>query len=193
MNEIMAKSFLTNKHLVWLFENYADSSNQHLAEELTQMVKSENEEIIKALERLVESEQMKTKRISYKKEIKWRKSFKEITPNCVKKTAYRVFNLSKSTQYIQSTNADKAQKSRIKRLCNKAEIVSEPLVWLKSFKQNEVRLCRIESNGDIRKIRNAISHFNRVFKYEYGIHFFSEIIKGTNLMKVIANKETSNN
>ena len=189
----MAKSFLSKKHLVWLFENYANSSNQQLAMELTKMVRCENEEVIKALERLIESEQIKSKREAYKKEVRWRKSFKEITPNCVKKTAYRVFNLSKSSQYIQNTNAGKANKSRINRLYKKAEIVKEPLIWLKSFKQNEVRICVVENNGTIRKIRNAISHFNRVFKIEYGIHFYSEIIKGTNLLKVIANNESSNN
>lgn len=189
----MAKSFLSKKHLVWLFENYSDSSNQQLAEELTRMVRSENDEIIKALSRLIDSEQNKTKREAYRKEIIWRKSFKEITPNCVKKSAYRLFNLNKSTQYIQNSNNEKAQKSRVNRLIKKAEIVKDPLIWLKSFKQNEVRICIVDGSGDIRKIRNAISHYNRVFEQEYGIHFYSETIKGTKLMKVIANKITYTN
>ena len=182
----MARSFLSRSDELWLFNNFSSKSNEDLALQLNKIVSKENEEQIKRLTEILKDVSQKSVIRSIQNEIEWRKSFRGITTNFIKHTAKRLKIGKKSFEYLSRVSREKAVATNIKRWHKQARVVDSPNDWLHTFRKNETRICLIENNDSLKKIRNAIFYFNRTESNNYGFFVTSEIIQKEKLLRVVA-------
>ena len=67
-----------------------------------------------------------------------------------------------------------------------AQDVNHPLEWMHTFRRKEVRISRVSTDGELKRMRNAINYFNRVDSEMMGYTISSEYIGEANLLRVIA-------
>ena len=182
----MARSFLNRSDELWLFNNFSSKSNEDLALQLNEKVSKENEEQIIRLTEILKDVSQKSVIRAIQSEIEWRKSFRGITTNFIKHTARRLKLGKKSFDYLSKVSREKAVATNIKRWHKQARVVESPSDWLHTFRKKEARICLVESNDSVKKIRNAIFYFNRTESNNYGFFFTSEIVPKENLLRVVA-------
>lgn len=133
----MARKILSNQQESWLFEHYPNMSNEDLAKELTLIIRAQN---IKDVEQL-ESALQKLPDINAKKAIlktiKEKKQFKDLSVSFIKKNAIRLGCPKKSFAHISSMNRKKIMTKFMKDWLDKAEQVSSPFQWFRTFKVND--------------------------------------------------------
>ena len=182
----MKKEFLTDEMLSWLYANYPTMTNEHLAIELSEMIKKENEKEVPRLIVLLDSVTMPSVRRSIKNEIERRKNFKQISIATDKRKAASIQCPRKSFVHVAAVNRKKARTTNLKRWKNKAQIVEDAAKWLRSFRCREVRICHIESDKELKSMRNALLYFNHSASGTYGYHLSSEYYKEAQLLRVVA-------
>ena len=182
----MARSFLTKEHEMWLYENYRNISNEELASILTKKVSKENDKQIELLTKVLENVTQKTIRKKVENELKWRKSFKDLSATYIKHAAMRIKCPQKSFNLISKMGKERARATNIIRWKKKASIITHPYEWLKSFFIGETRICLVPSKQELIRIRNAVNTFNRIDSDLYGFSFSTEHVKNTDLLRVHA-------
>ena len=182
----MAKTFITSDYDSWLYDNYPNKSNKELASLLTSIIGKENKEQLERLYRMRPLITQKTLRQTLDRQIAWRERFTKVTVNMVKKAALRLANLRKSPLFLSSSNRTKARTTNVRKWQTQAKSVENADAWLRTFRSREVRICRLDNAGDIRRIRNAVNNFNRIESISRGIVFNTELIREANLLRVVA-------
>lgn len=189
----MAKTFITSDYDSWLYDNYPNKSNKDLAVQLTSMIGKENREQLERLYRMRPLITQTTLRQTLDRQIAWRERFTKVTENMVKKAAMRLSGLRKSPLFLSSANRNKARTTNIRKWKSQAKSVENADKWLRSFRCREVRICRLDNPGDIRRIRNAVNNFNRLESLTRGIIFNTELIREANLLRVVATPRYTGN
>lgn len=182
----MARSYLTTKEEQWLYNNYSSKSNQELAEILTGMVEKNNEQRIARLEEIMKDVTQMPVIRSIQSELKWRRAFKGFSASYIKHVGMRIKCRGKSFEHVSSSNREKAKATNIKRWLKIAHVIDNPTEWLLNFRKNETRICLLQNEGDLRKLRNAIFYFNRNISNSSGYFFSSNHISEANLLRVVS-------
>lgn len=182
----MSKSLLNDYHRSWLFANYANKSNEELAILLTEMVAKENSIEIERLKARLQFVTSLPLRRRIEKEIEKRENFKPYTADSIKKLAARIGCPKKSMVLTAEANRAKALATNIKKWEKIAQPVGDPLPWLRSFSAREVRIVRVMTPKEKRKIQDAIFNYNNTESIATGLVFSSEAVRGTKLMRVVA-------
>lgn len=189
----MKKGFLTDEMLDWLYNNYPTMTNEHLAEELSEMIRKENEKEIPRLNILLESVTMPSVRRSIENEIERRRSFTQISVATVKRAAAAIKCPHKSFVHVASMNRRKAQKTNLKKWQEKAQVVDDASLWFRTFRCREIRICVVNSDKELKSLRNALLYFNHSASESYGYHLSSEYHKEARLLRIVAIPNTTNN
>lgn len=188
----MKKGFLTGEMLDWLYKNYSTMTNESIALELSEMIKKDNEKEIPRLNTLLDSVTMPSIRRSIDNEIKRRQKFSRISIATVKRAASDIHCPRKSFTHVSEVNRKKARKTNIKRWQDKAQVVENVAQWLRSFRIREIRVCHINSDKELKSIRNAMIYFNQSASESFGYHLSSEYFKEAHLLRIVANPNTTN-
>ena len=188
----MKKGFLTDEMLDWLYSNYPTMTNDHLANELSEMIRKENEKEIPRLNVLLDSVTMPSVRRSIENEIERRRSFRQISVATVKRAAASIRCPRKSFIHVAAVNRKKARKTNLKRWQEKAQIVEDAALWLRTFRCREIRICSVRSDKELKSLRNALVYFNHSASDTYGYHLSSEYFKEAQLLRVVAVPNTVN-
>ena len=182
----MARSYLTTKEEMWLYDNYSSKSNQELAEILTGMVEKDNAQRIARLEDIMKLVTQKSVLRAIQSELKWRKAFNGFSATYIKHVSMRLKCSRKSFEHVSSSNRDKAKSTNIKRWMKLARVIENPAEWLLNFRKNETRVCLLQSDNDLKKLRNAIFYYNRNTSNASGFYFSSNLISEANLLRVVS-------
>lgn len=180
----MARTFLTPEINNWLNQNYGSASNEELARQVTDLIKDENEKQIKKLKQMREFITQPALLRKVDREIKWRRAFKNVSVSYIKNVAGKMKHLRKDEGYLSSLNKVKAQRANLIKWVKKAQVVKDPLAWLRTFNKGETRICKIIKPSDIKMIRNATSNYNSNESLMSGMHFVTDLIKEVNLLRV---------
>lgn len=150
------------------------------------MIKEENQ---KQIDRLLQMKKFITQPGLMKKverEIKWRKAFKCVSASYIKNVASKMKIPRKDETYMVSVSKEKAYRANLIKWIKKAQVVTDPFAWLRTFTKDETRICKIIRPSDIKMIRNATSNYNMSESEVSGISFITELIKEVNLLRVIS-------
>lgn len=180
----MARTFLTPEINNWLNQNYGSASNEELARQVTDLIKDENEKQIKKLKQMREFITQPALLRKVDREIKWRRAFKNVSVSYIKNVAGKMKHLRKDEGYLSSLNKVKAQRANLIKWVKKAQVVKDPLAWLRTFNKGETRICKIIKPSDIKMIRNATSNYNSNESLMSGMYFVTDLIKEVNLLRV---------
>ena len=182
----MAKSFLNQEHERWLFYNFSTKTNEELALMLSKMVEKDNARQIARLNEILKDVTQRSVQKAIKSELAWRSSFEGFSPAYIKQAGRRLRCGRKTYEHLSSNNREKARRTNIKRWMKLAQDVKHPLEWMHTFRRKEVRISRVSTDGELKRMRNAINYFNRVDSEMMGYTISSEHISEANLLRVIA-------
>jgi len=182
----MARNYLSKEQEKWLFENFSTMSNEELAAIVSERMEKENKKKIEELTEVLKMVPQKRIRKSIAAEIEWRKSFKGVSASYIKYVGRRLKCTRKSNDYLSTSHKERARSTNIKKWMKTARIIKDPALWLSTFRASEVRVCRVQSHAEMRRMRNAIFYFNRLETKRYGFFFASEHIKEAGLLRVFA-------
>lgn len=182
----MSKSYVNEEHRNWLYANYANKSNEELASLLTEMVREENEKEVQHLKGQLEFVTQPGLRKRIEETIRWRESFTALSPRFVGRLARRLEAPKKNVRVVSESNRARLFPTNIKRWEKQAQTVKEPFAWLRSFYVNEVRIVRISSQKEKKRVQDAITNYNRTESIRTGLVIASEHVKGTSFLRVVA-------
>lgn len=160
----MARKILSNQQESWLFEHYPNMSNEDLAKELTLIIRAQN---IKDVEQL-ESALQKLPDINAKKAIlktiKEKKQFKDLSVSFIKKNAIRLGCPKKSFAHISSMNRKKIMTKFMKDWLDKAEDVSSPFQWFRTFKVRNIYFGKFDNPQQMVTFKSSLCNWNTIAK-----------------------------
>ena len=182
----MAKSFLTDEHERWLFYNFSTKTNEELAVTLTRMVAKDNARKMARLNEILKDVTQRSIQRAIKNELAWRSAFKGISTTYIKQAGRRLRCGRKTFEHLSKNNKEKARSTNIKRWLKLAQDVNSPLEWMHTFRRKEIRIARVSTDGDLKRMRNAINYFNRIDSEMMGYTISAEHISEANLLRVIA-------
>ncbi len=170
----------------WLFLNYADKTNQELADDLSNMIKKENKKQLERLKHLLEEDFSEVAKHAIERKIASIEKFSGISVQTIKRYAKELHCPKKSRKHLIQCNQEKAKATNLKKWLMRAEKVEHKMEWLRTLVEKDVRYCFVENDGDLKSFRVSINRFNRYEGYDRGVYLTSEHIPEASLLRVNA-------
>lgn len=182
----MNRNFLNQQQKKWLYDHFSESDNVTLAEKLDDMVRKSNAIEKEKLEAALPNVTRPATRESILRDIKFIENFKGITPKYVVSAARRMKCKPKSKVLISDISRQKALITRRRFWRRNAQNIKELMGWFRTYRAREFRFLNINSESEIKKVRSAISTWNKNEGHQQGLELVSEVDRQILVMRIEA-------
>lgn len=180
----MARKILSNLQESWLFEHYPNMSNEDLARELSLIIRAQNKKDVEHLESALQKMPDINAKRAILKAIKEKKSFKDLTVSFIKKNALRLGCPKKSFAHISCMNRRKIKLKFMKEWQEKAESVTSPFLWFRSFEVRHIYIGKFENQQQMVSFKSSLCNWNRIEAHERGMYLLAEYYKEELIVRI---------